>query len=237
MKNSLVLPNPARKTFIDDQTMYLSALLTRGWIRYLMKELDCAIGQLDEVFPTPGQAISKLEPPEPSKRWYRWARAGSYPKSAKTLIDTREVLVTEHAEMCAPGSMRVLDCPLKLLITTDLNFSHDTVTKILMMLPPHLAQEFLMCPLPWDPEGDSRVDPNADQIALLSRNPSIEALAGAIGIYMELQRGLRTWACIGANQYLHVLIDEVASDAWWLGEDARFLRGSVFQILRSPAAY
>jgi hypothetical protein len=75
-------------------------------------------------------------------------------------------------------------------------------------------------PLILDPDGDSRTDPNEEQIAALSHYSSIDALAGAVAPYREMQLGNRTWECIAANQYLHNLIDNVAKDAWWLGEDA-----------------
>lgn len=207
--------------------MKLSVLLTRGWIRYLMKELDCTIGKLDVLFPTVGQATSTLGTSDSSKRWYRWARGECSPRSATTLIDSAQVLIAEHAEKLAPGSKRILDCPLKQVGEITSKSCRDTISKILMTLPPHQAQQFFLWPLECDPNGVSRVDPSIEQIASLSQNPSMEALAGAIGIYVELNLGRNIWEWFATRELLGTLIDEVASNTWWLAKDAKFLRGSV----------
>lgn len=233
MEKSLVLPDPSTKAFVDSETMKLSVLLTRGWIRYLLKELDCRMGQLDGLFPTVGQVTAEMGTRESSKRWYRWARGDCCPLTAVTLTESMQVLVTDHAEKLAPGSRRILCCPLRQLANPSRELGHDTITQILLALPSNQVRSFFIFPSAIDPKGESRLDPESDQIAALSRNPSIEALAGAVGIYLEMQRGMRTWSCIAANQYLDILIQEVIGKTLWLGEDAKFLNGCVRQILMS----
>jgi hypothetical protein len=230
MTRSLVLPKPSGRAFVSTGTMRLSALLTRGWIRCLMKELDCGLGHLDSLFPTWGQAVQPNGSPS-TKRWNRWARGECSPLRARTWIEARQPLVTDHAETLVPGCSGILFSSLRRVADLADAFSSRIVTDLLLALPPEDAQDFFIVPLSLDPDGESRADPTSDQISRLAMHPSIPALAGAMGLYLELKRGNRAWACIAADRPLDDLIEASVGSSWWLGEDGAFLRNSLLSVL------
>lgn len=208
--------------------MKLSALLTRGWVRQLMCCLQCNLAQLDGIFPTVGQKLSKRNPPDSSKRWYRWARGECYPDRALTWDGSRRVLVIDHGERLAPGSKQVLASPLKFVAVPKEQFTHQIVTRLLLTMPWADTQDIFFAPLSWDPGGGSRIDPSQEQIAVLSQKPSLITLAASIGIWREMDLGGRTWECIAANAHLNTQIENVIESVSWLAED----RDQLHQVVR-----
>lgn len=229
LDQAIRLAPPCERAFARPHQMKVSALLTRGWIRYLKGKTKCRIGQLDKSFPTVGQFGRHA--PDSSKRWFRWARGDGTPTKATTWNGTELVLLTDDAERAVPGSRDILFPSLLEASVPGSRFSSNLVTRVLLRLPVAWTDSFFTFPPILDPDGDSRTDPNKEQIAVLSHYSSIDALAGAVALYREMQLGNRTWECIAANQYLHTLIDNVAKDAWWLGEDAPLLRESIVGVL------